>query len=318
MAIFGSTIGFKNVVAEPVITGNNKPNIEVVTDSPKHFLVRIASQNGMSEGLKAESQGSVESFEDSLGNVTLIVKHQKMKFELKIDREKGHVSLNSNGSVLNSKNRAFLKEMTLSLPSFWSGTNTYQPGLVNAEASPVHAVTAMVAWFAQAPLYTKINNAEFNVQLRPRDDDPDGGGGGGGGGGGNFQGCGENGVHVINSSCCLASGGDQNALSCHDAWGHGALVESGSCGNTNRCDGACGAYCNTRPVYTQDCLNHDRCVFHRAGHIIQTGPQDKGPDCGNEWDMATDDWILINIAPSLDIVSNIWVQANMCPDNIWQ
>lgn len=72
----------------------------------------------------------------------------------------------------------------------------------------------------------------------------------------------------------------------HDAWNHSFIWEWRNVGPwAVDCHGRCGPGCDAwwgTSAWTVDCGEHDRCVHHDGANY--------GPDCGDEWNSASDDF----------------------------
>jgi len=93
-------------------------------------------------------------------------------------------------------------------------------------------------------------------------------------------------------SCC---GGGRSVLWQHDAIGECFTTNSNFCGAgsltsgdplATKCPGRCGSGCDSYPVYTQDCLDHDLCLMHHTT-LSSTDPTGS---CGDELLEAVDDF----------------------------
>ena len=113
---------------------------------------------------------------------------------------------------------------------------------------------------------------------------------------------GDDGVLMIFGDCCYSSPPGAPYPQSHDACLHTMKTFPDVCGWTQRtetdgrnwCEGRCGIGCAAAPIYTQDCLDHDRCLAHRDGHV--DAPSNGGPtntDCGDEFNEAVGDFAVI-------------------------
>lgn len=208
------------------------------------------------------------------------------RFELEIDPASQRILWHGRGVVLSDKDKEALAVASRPVPG-------------RDEREEVAA--RLAGWLAEAPVGEELGERSFALSGDAEEDQS-----------AVLCTVEDHGLTIL-SQCC----GGAEVLACHDACNHGGRNDLVACGVRKYCDGACGQHCEAIQIYTQDCLNHDVCAHHQAGHCDLTHEWyelTNHKDCGNEYRAATDDFLKISVAPFFFPPLWGWVAANACPN----